>query len=149
MEPPILDELFEEYKKVSNSKLNSEQFSTLVMVFPALLVIASDGVIDQEEWIYVKYLSRFIAETYKKEISEQELAALNQTFYNELEFLIDNLEAWESRFVDSLDKYLEYFPEQKETVMEALHLFAEASDGESEEEIEKIEELSKKLHLEE
>ncbi|MGB0521550.1 MAG: hypothetical protein ACPGJS_01255 [Flammeovirgaceae bacterium] len=149
MESPILTELFTEYQKVSGSKLTNDQFSTLVMFFPALLVIASDGVIDQEEWIYVKYLSKFIADTYKKEIDPQELAALNQTYYSELEFLIDNLEVWESRYVDALSKHLDKFPAQKETVMETLHLFAEASEGESEEEIEKIEELSKKLHLEE
>lgn len=145
---PILAELFEEYKKVSGSKLSSEQFSTLVMFFPALLVIASDGVIDQEEWIYVKYLSKFMADTYKKEIPDQELAALNQAYYAELEFLIDHLDVWESRFVDALSRHLEQFPGQKETVMETLHLFAEASDGESEEEAEKIEELTQKLHLE-
>lgn len=148
MESPILNGLFEEYKKVSNSKLNSEQFSTLVMFFPALLIIASDGVIDQEEWIYVKYLSKFMADTYKKELTEQDLASLNQAYYDELEFLIDNLDAWESRFVDSLGKHLNEFPGQKETVMETLHLFAEASDGESEEEADKIEELSQKLQLE-
>lgn len=148
MESPILNGLFEEYKKVNASKLSSEQFSTLVMFFPALLVIASDGVIDQEEWIYVKYLSKFMTDTYKKEKSEQELASLNQAYYKDLEFLIDNLEDWEGRFVDALGKHLGEFPGQKETVMETLHLFAEASEGESDEEAEKIEELSKKLHLE-
>ena len=149
MESPILTELFNEYKKVSDSKLTDDQFNNLVMFFPALLVIASDGVIDQEEWIYVKYLSKFMADTYKKEIDQQQLAALNQDYYAELEFLIDNLDAWEARFVDALQKHLHEFPGQKETVMETLHLFAEASEGESDEEAEKIEELSKKLHLEE
>ena len=148
MESPILDGLFEEYKKVSNSKLTSEQFSTLVMFFPALLVIASDGVIDQEEWIYVKYLSKFMSDTYKDGLNEQELSHLNQAYYTELEFLIDGLEEWEGRFVEALGKYLAKFPSQKETIMETLHLFAEASDGESNEEVEKIEELTQKLKLE-
>lgn len=149
MESPVLTELFAEYRKISGSKLNNEQFSTLVMFFPALLVIASDGVIDQEEWIYVKYLSKFMTDTYKKEKTEQELAELNQAYYSELEFLIDHLDVWEGRYVEALGKHLNEFPGQKETVMETLHLFAEASDGESEEEAEKIEELSKKLQLEE
>lgn len=149
MTSPALDELFEEYKKVSGSKLTGEQFNTLVMFFPALLVIASDGVIDQEEWIYVKYLSKFMADTYKKVSTEQELAQLNQAYYHELEFLIDGLEEWEGRFIDALGKHLTQFPDQKDTVVETLHLFAEASDGESDEEVEKIEELTEKLKLEE
>jgi len=148
MESPILNGLFEEYKKVSSTKLTNDQFNTLVMFFPALLVIASDGVIDQEEWVYVKYLSKFMTDTYKKEMNEQELASLNQHYYKDLEFLIDNLESWESRFVDALGRHLNEYPGQKETVMETLHLFAEASEGESDEEAEKIEELSKKLQLE-
>ena len=141
--------LFDEYQKVSESKLTVEQFETLVMFLPALLVIASDGVIDQEEWVYVKYLAKFMSDNYKKGLTEAELALLNQSFYEDLEYLIDNLDTWEDRFVKALHQHLQKHEHLKETVMETLHLFAEASEGESDEEAVKIEQLTNKLALEE
>jgi hypothetical protein len=148
MNSPVIESLHTEYVKVSSTKLNAEQFGTLVMFFPALLVIASDGVIDQEEWVYVKYLSKFMSDTYKKNLTETELAALNQSFYKDLEFLIDNLDTWETRFVKALRTHLDENTHQKELIVETLHLFAEASEGESDDEVEKIEELCEKLALE-
>ena len=143
-----ITELFTEYQKVNPTDLTENQFQTLVMFFPALLVIASDGVIDQEEWVYVKYLAKFMSDTYKKEVAENELAGLNQAYFKNLEFLIDNLDTWEERFLSSLKGHLDEFPFKKETVAETLHLFAEASEGESDEEAEKIEEIAQKLDIE-
>ena len=140
-------ELYIEYKKVSDTQLTEVQFGTLTLFFPSLLVIASDGVIDQDEWVYVKYLAKFISDTYKKELNDVELADLNQSYYKALEFLIDHLDTWEDRFLDTLKSHLAENPHQKATVEEVLHLFAEASEGESEEEAEKIEELTVRLAL--
>jgi len=139
--------LFTEYQKVSSTPLTQEQFQTLVLFFPSLLVLASDGVIDQEEWVYVKYLAKFMSDTYKKDLTDVELAALNQNYYKSLELLIDSLDTWEDRFLDALKLHLEEFPFKKETVTETLHLFAEASEGESDDEIKKIEEIAERLNI--
>lgn len=141
--------LYESYVKASKSDMTKEEFDTLFLFFPSLLVIASDGVVDDEEWVYVKYLAKFMADTFKTEITPKERNQLEQDYFKELSFLLEHLEEWENRFVDRLRDFLEGQGDAKEDVLDVLYLFAEASDGQSEEETEKIEELKLRLRIEE
>ncbi|MBX2844458.1 MAG: hypothetical protein KTR26_22035 [Flammeovirgaceae bacterium] len=148
MQSPEFESLHQKYQGVKSSQLNGDQFGTLVLFFPSLLVVASDGIIDEEEWVYVKYLAKFMADTYKNDLDDEARESLESQYFAELNFLISNLEEWEPKFVDTLRAYLETNPLVKEDVLEILYLFAEASDGESEEETLKINSLKEELILE-
>ncbi|MDW7695794.1 hypothetical protein R9C00_24975 [Flammeovirgaceae bacterium SG7u.111] len=149
MRSPEIDKLYDTYRRVKVCKVNNEQFGTLVLFFPALLVVACDGVVDDEEWVYVKYLSKFIADTFKDQLSEEEIAALQESMFAELEFLTKYLSDWEQKFLKVLKEYLAHNSHVKEDVVDILHMFAEASEGESDEEEAKIEELTNYLELSE
>lgn len=146
MKSEAIDSLFESYKEVSPTQLNSDQFGTLLTFFPALLVIASDGVIDDDEWVYVKYLAKFMAEN-DTDTSEKPVKELTELYFDELKYLLESLMSWEEKFIEALADYLKHFPEIKEDIEEILHMFAEASEGESEIEEETIASLSHRLGL--
>ena len=135
------------YEKEREHKLTTEQFSSLVLFFPSLLIIASDGEVDDEEWVYVNYLAKFIADTFKNDISAEARDELESQYLIELTFLVNNLPTWEQPFLDALQDYISFNESVKEDVEDILYLFAEASDGKSEEEEEKIEELKEKLQI--
>ncbi len=147
MELSHIQPLYESYVKASKSDMTKEEFDTLFLFFPSLLVIASDGVVDDEEWVYIKYLAKFMADTFKQEITAKERAQLEQDYFRELSYLLEHLEDWEPRFIDRLREYLEGQNDAKEDVLDVLYLFAEASEGQSEEEIKKIEELKLRLRI--
>ncbi len=148
MKTKLITDLFDEYQRISPTHINDEQFGTLLTFFPALLVINSDGVIDDTEWIYVEYLAKFMAENDQDTtgISEENL---KKQYFEELKYLLDSLMNWEDKFVNALADYLQAYPEIKEDIYEILHMFAEASEGESEVEAEAINALEKRLGLSE
>lgn len=148
MKSEAIEELYDTYKRVKECHVNKEQFGTMVLFFPALLVVACDGEIDEEEWVYVRYLAKFIADSFKTEIPDDaQRAVLQENFSKELEFLAHSLDEWKAKFVAALKNYLVENPLVKDDVEDILHLFAEASEGESEEEAETIMKLEKELGL--
>ncbi|KXX70180.1 hypothetical protein [Flammeovirga sp. SJP92] len=142
------EELYTRYNSLNNVELSREHFQTLFIYFPCLLIVASDGVVDDEEWVFVKYLAKFMAESYKSSLTRTELENLQKVYYNELEYLVNNLEQWKDPFLDTLKGYLEQNDDEKDDILDILHLFADASDGVSDDEEEAIEEISKRLNLE-
>lgn len=141
------EELYAHYNSQNNVDLSREHFQTLFIYFPCLLIVASDGVVDEEEWIFVKYLSKFMAEGYKNSLTRTELENLQKVYYNELEYLIKTLTEWKDPFLDTLKSYLEDNDDEKDDILDILHLFADASDGVSDDEEEAIEEISQRLNL--
>lgn len=147
MQSPAIDQLFDEYRNASHTQLNSDQFGSLLIFFPSMLVVASDGQVDEDEWVFMKYLSKFIADTYKDEIADEDRNMLQEAYLKELEFLMSNLSVWEEKFISTLHDALRDNPEVKEDVLDVLHLFADASEGESDLEANKIEALRVRLDL--
>lgn len=139
--------LYQHYLSKRDKTLEKKHFDTLFMFFPSLLVIASDGEVDEEEWVYVRYLAKFMADTFRDEHTQEERDQLQDVFLAELTFLLETLSSWEKRFIPVMEHYLGIHPEAKEDVLDILHLFAEASDGESDAEAEKISQLSHQLGL--
>lgn len=150
---PAINELYQSYIKMRHEDgrkdMIYEHFESMVVFFPCLLVAASDGVVDQEEWVYVQYLSRFMADPFKSELSETQFMKLKQNYYRELEFLLDHLQEWSDKFVQALKMHLEEYPEMKDTILDSLYLFAEASEGTSDVEQKAIDDLVEQLNLEE
>lgn len=143
-------DLFTEYQKNCHTKLTLEQFTTLLTFFPSLLVIAADGVIEEEEWIYVRYISRSMAETFIDDFDDNiEVSDLKKLYYSDLEYLVDSLRKWENKFLVALKEYLEDNPELKDDIVDIMYMFAEASDNDSIQEERVIQEVMERLNIEE
>jgi hypothetical protein len=148
MSEVTIKSLFAEYTQERNVRVNEEQFTSFTVFFPALLVIISDGIVDMEEWEYVKQLSRFIAKSFKEdEKSTVDIEVLSKAYRHEISFLIKHLKDWQDKFIDALQNYIVEHPEVKSSVLETMELFAEASEGTSDEEEQRIADLKNKLNL--
>ena len=114
------------------------------MFFPALVVVACDGDVDEDELVYLDYLAKAMSENCEE---TTERASLQNLYLIELTYLVDHLDVWEKPFLDTLHKYLDFNPLVKEDILDILYLFAEASAGASEEETTKIKDLRAELSL--
>lgn len=144
-----IPQLFQEYRQERNVKISEDQFTSFVVFFPSLLVIISDGVVDMEEWEYLQQLSLFMAKSFKKEgDAEMNVNELSKSYLLEIGYIIKHLKAYQSAFLSALKDFLQANPEDKASVLDTIQLFADASDGTSDEEADKIQHLSEYLGLE-
>ena len=60
-----IDTLYKEYTEERFLTLNKEQFIYLVNLFPALRVVLSDGIVDQDEWNTVKRLAKILGNEWR------------------------------------------------------------------------------------
>lgn len=140
--------LFEAYTSERYISLNKEQFIYIANLFPALLVVLSDGIVDTEEWQTVKKLAKILgAEFATEEFGEEKEENLTLIYKNEFRYLLKNREVWEERILEALRDYFTQNDSSKEFVVETMHLFANASDGISVVENEAIEQLTEDLGL--
>ncbi|MCC5921832.1 MAG: hypothetical protein LAT68_15090 [Cyclobacteriaceae bacterium] len=140
--------LYKEYQQYRSTTITEDQFVSFAVFFPTLLVIISDGVVDMDEWEYVKQLSQFMANTFKDDNEGNiNVKKLSKSYLEEISYMIKFQEDWRSDFINALRPYLKDRPEVKNTVLETIYLFAEASEGISEEEQEAIDDMKEKLQL--
>ena len=141
-------QLYENYQKHYSTKLNQDEFVTLLTFFPAIQVLTADGEIDKEEWIYVKHIAKSMAETYKDEVPNQyELIDLQQNYEAELQYILENMGKWSAKFTFGLKSYLKEMPEVKDIVFDVMYMFADASNDISKAEKEMIDTLKVELEL--
>jgi hypothetical protein len=145
---PTIQTLYQDYISASRSQITQTEFEPLFIFFPALLVVAGDGQVDEEEWVYVKYLAKFMADTFKKDLSPTDRDKLENEYFKELSYLLKSLSQWENKFIENLCEYISNDDKLKEDIDDLLHTFAEASGGESDAEQEVIDKLKKRLNIE-
>jgi len=143
-----VDLLFEEYLKTRKIDINRGQFMYLLNLYPSLIVCMSDGVLDKEEWDGVLRIADGIAEAYVESPEKEERQKMALLFRTEFRYLLENIDRWKKRFLNALKNHLENNTDDKEFVLEAMYLFANAADGISDVEESIIEELSERLSLE-
>ncbi len=144
-----IDQLFKEYTRERFINLNKEQFVYIVNLFPALRVVMSDGIVDQDEWVTVKRLAKILGDEFASDdLGEEKEENLMLIYRAEFRHLVKNLDKWQDKFLAALKDYFNENEPSKEFVVETMYLFASASDGVSEEENEVIEFLTKELGLE-
>ncbi|MEL6535531.1 MAG: hypothetical protein AAFQ98_08985 [Bacteroidota bacterium] len=140
--------LYEQYTGERYISLNREQFIYIANLFPALLVVLSDGIVDTEEWQTVKKLANILgAEFATEELGEDKEENLTLIYKNEFRYLLKNREVWEEKILEALKDYFTQNDSSKEFVVETMHLFANSSDGISVVENETIEKLTAELGL--
>jgi len=145
-----MEELFEDYSQKRKMAISFEQFVSFAAFYPSLMVLQSDGRIDEEEWQYLNQLAVGLVKVYQTKYKfEEEEADLKKIFIDEFKYLVDSFDEWERKFIPALQQHLENNVNDKEEVVSALYLFADASNGISEKEETMIDHLKKELHLNE
>lgn len=139
--------LLDEYLKTRKSELTLDQFTYILKIYPALLVCMSDGKLDKEEWDGVLSISKGLALLYLDQMPNASAEHIEQLFRTEFRYLLENIEKWEKKFLNTLRNYLEEHSDDKEFVQEAMYLFANAADGIAHEEQRTIDTLSSRLSL--
>lgn len=142
-----ISRLYRQYKKVRSVPFNEEQFTSFLAFFPVLLVAASDGVVDREEWRYCQKLAGGLVASYPGQPEGQGVDALTRIYRKEFVFLLSNLEAWEEDFLLALEEYFQLNPYAKKFVSQTVYLFADASEGICEDEQNTMEYLCLRLKL--
>ncbi len=146
---PQIEKLYKEYKRIRPVKIDVHQFTYLVNLFPAMMVVMSDDVLDATEWEAVKRLAGAMAQSLPEEqLEPEEQEGLERVFVTEFRYLLDNTERGKSKFLNALGDLVKENNQNKEFVLESMYLFANASDGISSEEQSAINDLSKRLNLE-
>ncbi|MEP2023821.1 MAG: hypothetical protein ABJH98_16265 [Reichenbachiella sp.] len=143
---PQLHQLYIEYIKSRKIKIPEDQFNYLAKLYPALLVCMSDGKLDQEEWDGIVMATRGLsAEFVKSPDDDRDLIAMS--FRTEIRYLLDNVDKWSKKFLNALHASIQGNKMDQEFIMETMYLFANITDGISDEEEEAIRKLAHRLEI--
>lgn len=140
--------LLEEYHKIRKSDLSIDQFTYILKIYPSLLVCMSNGKLQKEEWDSILNISKGLAMLYLDQMPNANAEQIESLFRTEFRYLLENIEKWEKKFLNTLRSYLEEHPDDKEFVFEAMYLFANAADGISHDEQRTIDQVASRLSLE-
>lgn len=136
--------LFDEYRQIRKVDISLTQFFYILNLYPSLLVCMSDEILDREEWDSILKMAKSLAVSAE---NGQEQKRLELVFQKELKYLLENAGQWEKKFLNTLKAHVAQSREDKEFVLESMYLFANAANGISDVEREKIEVLSDRLSL--
>lgn len=143
-----IKELYDYYTQNRVFKLSLEHFVLIVELFPALMIIMSDGIIDKEERTHLDRLLRSLYHHFEQDgFPPKKATELSQFVADEMEYLSKNIEQWKAYFLRTLKVYLKQNPEMKETITDLMYLFAETSQDVSEVEKDMIKYLRRKVGL--
>lgn len=147
MSEVLVSSLYDKYVQERAVPLNEEQFISFLAFFPVLLVAASDGIVDWEEWRYCQKLAHGLVASFQEDDLSEDAQSLTRIYRREFIYLLSNLEEWEEEFLQALEVYFQEFPYAKKFVTQTLYLFADASDGVCEQEEDTMEYLCLRLKL--
>jgi len=143
-----IDNLYFEYTKVRNIDINKEQFIYILNLYPALLVVLSDGIVDGDEWKTVKKLATILGKEFATtDLGLEKEENLTLIYKSEFKYLLKSRTQWERKFLDTLKEYFTKNHSSKEFVLETMFLFANSSNGISIEEDKMIDSLTEELGL--
>ncbi len=145
---PEIEKLYEDYTHKRGLSMSLDQFILFAEFFPAVLVIMSDGMMDEQERIYLDRLNTNLANTFEEDgMSREYINKLKLTFDAEFEYLMTHLELWQEIYLNALHEHLAQHPESKEIILDTLHLFASKSQDVDDSENEMIHFLTQRLEL--
>ena len=145
---PEIEILYTEYRKNRLTSLTLDQFTSFLAFFPVLLVAASDGIVDSDEWQYCRKLAYGLGASYSEELDNNQTERLTISYRKEFGYLLQNLKTWEEPFLVALEHYFNLNNYAKKFVAQTAWLFADASDGVSQTEKMKMRELAQRYNLE-
>jgi thioredoxin-related protein len=150
MSSHTITHLYEEYLEYRRIDLSPEQFTFLVTSYPVLLIISTDGTVDDKEWNHLKLHCNDLTDVWLQQVSDRDIVNdFKEMLMNEFKYLLMNFDLWERKFMKALKHHLKENPDLKHPILESIYLFASVSNGVCEKEEVMIEHLRKELHIEE
>ncbi|MBN1251194.1 MAG: hypothetical protein JXA16_03595 [Bacteroidales bacterium] len=131
-----LTDYFKDYQTKRNTCLDENQFSSLLMMYPSVLVATADGDFDALE-------KQNLAESVKEAADGNILVACEM--YSELSYLISADNNVKKQALTCIKDEIADKSEIKSMILELMTAMAEASDGVSDVEAQKISELKTEL----
>jgi hypothetical protein len=132
-------ELFKSYSGERRTVLSENQFASLLLMYPSVLVANCDDDFDALE-------RQNLAISCKSAAGEDVLFAAE--LYNELMYCISKEgEKWKNDFFDVINQSLSSEPESKKLILDLMISMAESSDGISQEEADTINSIKLSLNL--
>jgi tellurite resistance protein len=131
-----LTDYFKDYQTKRNTCLDENQFSSLLMMYPSVLVATADGDFDTLE-------KQNLAESVKESAEGNILVACEM--YSELSYLITADNNVKKQTLTCIKDEIADKSEIKSMILELMTAMAEASEGVSEVEEKKIAELKTEL----
>lgn len=144
----MLASLYQAYLNERGEILSYEQFTFLLIFYPALLVVASDGVIDREEWYYCLKLANSLSNTFEDELTADKMKSLSRIYRGEFAYLLQNEDRWSGLFIEGLEKLVDEEQSLRSLIRQMMVLFADASNGISSDERRLVRYISRRLQLE-
>lgn len=144
-----MDDLYYEYTQVRFLDINKEQFIYVAHLLPSCLIVMSDGLLDREEWVTLKKLSKILGNEFATEdLGEEEKEENLMLIYKaEIRYLLKNRDKWEDRFIAALRDYLTVSEPSKDFVRETMDLFASKEQNPHEVEFKTYKRLQAELNL--
>ena len=140
--------LYHSYLDERFISINKDQFAQLLKIFPALLVLKSDGIIDHEEKLVMSIQAGKLGYEYATDdLGLEKEENLMLIYRDEFKYLLKNHHKWEKIFLDVLKHYIEDDIDEKNQIKETMQLFASASNGTSKEESRAMNSLIEYLKL--
>jgi len=144
-----MDELYTEYMQVRFLDINKEQFIYIAHLLPSCLIVMSDGLLDQEEWVTLKRLSKILGSEFATDDlgTDEKEENLMLIYKAEIRYLIKHKEIWQEKFIAALKEYFVDQPSSKEFVQETMELFVASDQNPDERELETYKMLTANLGL--
>ncbi len=133
-----LTDYYKDYQSKRNTCLDEDQFSSLLMMYPATIIATSDGVFDALE-------KQNLAESVKEAAAGDILIACEM--YSELSFLITANKEVADEALSCIKEEIADKEDLKSMILELMTAIAEISDGVSEIEAKKMNELKTLLSI--
>lgn len=144
-----MDKLYDEYKQARFLDINKEQFIYIAHLLPSCLIVMSDGLLDREEWVTLKSLSKILGSEFATDDlgTDEKEENLMLIYKGEIRYLIKNKEVWQDKFIDALAEYINDQPSSKDFVKETMQLFVAPEQNPDERELSTYKKLSSALGL--
>ncbi|MEP2771207.1 MAG: hypothetical protein ABJH05_03595 [Fulvivirga sp.] len=144
-----MDELYTEYMQVRFLDINKEQFIYIAHLLPSCLIVMSDGLLDQEEWVTLKRLSKILGTEFATDDlgTDEKEENLMLIYKAEIRYLIKHKEIWQEKFIAALKEYFVDQPSSKDFVQETMELFVASDQNPDERELETYKMLTANLGL--
>lgn len=144
-----MDDLYTEYTQVRFLEINKEQFIYITHLLPSCLIVMSDGLLDTEEWVTLKRLSKILGDEFATEDlgTEEKEENLMLIYKAEIRYLIKNKDQWRDKFIAALKEYISNNDSSKEFLTETMELFISQDQNPGEQELETYNKLVSDLGL--
>jgi len=144
-----MDNLYTEYTQVRFLEINREQFIYITHLLPSCLIVMSDGLLDKEEWVTLKRLSKILGDEFATDDlgTDEKEENLMLIYKAEIRYLVKNREIWEEKFIEALKEYIKDQESSKEFVKETMELFVSSEQSPDEREVATYKRLMSDLGL--